>query len=179
MKSKFYSVIVIMVISVSLFAQKKVSDVITTGNENYAILNISRSYTYQEMRGSAKLLQEVYINDQPVCKIECQSRVSIKIFSEGKMNITVKFLPDKKYTQKIIDKYFLSGPPLEIDIIHGKTYFSNIDLKVKEGALRVSWTGKLVTIPESEGMYKDEERFKKFPEINEFQEDGNNVFIKK
>jgi len=50
MKTKFYSVIVMMVISVSLFAQKKVSDFITTGNENYAILNISRSYTYQEMR---------------------------------------------------------------------------------------------------------------------------------
>jgi hypothetical protein len=168
-----------MVLSGSVFAQKKVSDIVTSGNENYAIINISRSYTYQEMRGSGKLIQEVYINDKPVCELNCRSRISIKVYSEGKLNIVVKFLPNKKIKQKVIDKNFLLGPPLEIDIIHGKTYFANTELKIKEGALQAYFTGKLVIIPESEAMFRDEERFKENPAIMEYSEDINNAFIKK
>ena len=179
MKTKFFAVIFLMVISVSLFAQIKVTGFTTTGNENNAIINISRSNTYQEIRGSGKLIQVVYINDQPVCEINCPGRVSIKVFSEGKLNLVVKYLPTKKIKQKVIDKNFLSGSPLEIEVIHGKTYFANTDLKLKEGALQAYFTCKLVTIPESEGMYNEEERFKKDPEIKGYQEDSNNTFIKK
>jgi hypothetical protein len=164
----------------SLMAHKPSFDsiIVTSGNENYSIINISRSYTYQEWRGSGKIIQMVYINDQPVCELQCQSRVSIKVFSQGKINLSVKYIPNKKYKQKTIDKQFLSGPPLEIDVVHGKTSFINVDLKVKEGALLVYFTAQLVAIPESESMFREEERFKKFPEIIEYQEDVSQPFIK-
>lgn len=179
MNTKFFSVIFFLAVSVPVLAQMKGSGFTTTGNENYALINISRSNTYQEVRGSGKLIQVVYINDQPVCEINCPGRVSIKVYSEGKLNLTVKYLPNKKIKQKVIDKNFLSGPPLEIEVTHGKTYFANTDLKLKEGALQAYFTGKLVSISESEGMFNDEERFKKDPQIKEYQEDINKAFIRK
>jgi hypothetical protein len=179
MKKKTILILIYFVISATLFAQKTVSNYITSGNENYSIINISRSYTYQEWYFCGKLLQQVFINDQPVCEIPCQSRVSIKVFSEGKVSISVKFLPNKKVKQKNIDKQFLSGKPLEIDIVHGKTYFANVDIKQVDKGLLAYFTTQIVSIPESESMYKDEPRFIKFPEIKEFIEDVNSPFIKK
>jgi hypothetical protein len=162
----------------SLHAQEGISKFITSGNENYAIINISRSYTFQEWNtGSAKLILMVYINDQPFCEIPSQSRASIKVFSTGKLKISVKYLPNKKYKEKTINKCFHSGPPLEMDVSQGKTYFTNIDMK-DQSKLQVNVTAQLVSIPESEGMFKDEARFKKNPVVKEFQEDKSNPFIK-
>jgi hypothetical protein len=179
MKVKTLIILFFLGISLSIMAQKSLSDFVTKGNENFSIINISRSYTYQEVRSGGKLPEMVYINDQPICDIVCPSRVSLKIFSEGKLNLVVKYLPYKTITQKDIDKHFRSGIPLEIDVTHGKTYFVNVDTKVREGFAKVSYTVSLVAIPESESMYRDEERFIKIPEIKEFQEDIKNPVIKK
>lgn len=168
-----------MGISVSLWAQKMISYPTTSGNEEYCIINISRSHTWQEWNtGSASLILMVNINDQQFCELPSESRVSIKIFSEGKINFSVKYIPTKRIKEKIINKQYHSGKSLEMEVFHGKTYFLNVDMK-DQSKLRVNVTTQLVSIPESEGMFKDEERFEKHPEIKEYEEDKNNLFIKK
>ena len=42
----------------------------------------------------------------------------------------------------------------------------------------VDVTSRLVSMPESERMFKDEDRFKKNPEIKIVQEDKDNPYIK-
>ena len=79
--------------------------------------------------------------------------------------------------QKRIDRCYIIGQPLELNVEHGKTYFTNLDLKLID-AFTISWTGSIVSIPESEAMFRDEARFKKAPEIKVYQEDINNPFIK-
>jgi hypothetical protein len=120
----------------------------------------------------------VYINDQPYCELPSQSRASIKMFSSGKLNLYVKYLPNKKVKEKTVNKYFHSGPVLEMDVSNGKTYFINADMK-DQTKIFVNVTSQLVAIPESEGMFKDFKRFNKHPEIKEYQEDIHNAFIKK
>ena len=179
MKTKLLFLIILLGASVSLIAQEDISKFITSGNENYCIINISRSYTWQEWNTqSCKLVLMVYINDQPFCELPSQSRASIKVFSNGKLNLSVKYLPTKKYKEKIINKRFHSGPVLEMDVSNGKTYFINVDMKDRSIIL-VDLTTQLVSIPESEGMFKDVKRFKKHPDIKIYQEDINNPFLKK
>jgi hypothetical protein len=178
MEKKLCIMIFLIGLSTSLFAQKVVSDCITSGNENYCIINISRCNTFQEARGAGKIIQMIYINDQPVCEITCPSRASIKVFSEGKLSLSVKFMPNKKVKQKVIDKQFMSGQTLELDVKHGNTFFVNVDQKLTDG-FRIFWVSKLVSIQESEGMFKDEARYKKSPGIEVYQEDNSNPYIKK
>jgi len=169
MKTKIFTLIYFLGISVSLMAQEVVSDYYTSGNEPYSIINISRSYTWQEWNtGSANMNFMVYINDKPVCELPSQSRVSIKLFTEGKTAFTIKYIPTKKYKEKIIDKCFHIGPVLEMDVFPGKTYFLNIDMK-DQSKMKVNVTSQLVSIQDSEVMFKDEKRFKKHNEVHGYK----------
>ena len=61
---------------------------------------------------------------------------------------------------------------------NGKKYYLHVDMKDKSAFL-VNVITSLISIPESESMFKEEDRFKKNPEIKECQEDINNPIIKK
>ena len=119
----------------------------------------------------------IYINEQPVCELACESRASIKMYSEGKINITVKFIPNKIFNEKKIEKYLHYGPPWQMEVSRGKTYFLNVDMK-DLSKVKINSITKVVSILESEKMFKDEKRFEKNPEIKECKEDINNPFIK-
>lgn len=177
MKSNIFLIILFFGITASLSAQNKVSDCLTTGNEDYCIINLSRTETYQEIRAARKSVIQLYINSQPVCEISCPGRASIKVFSEGKLTIGLKFLPYGKMTQKQMDKVYLYKEPTELNVEHGKTYFTNVDIKLHD-AFTINFTGSIVSIPESEAMFRDEIRFEKRPEISFSQEDTNNPFIR-
>jgi hypothetical protein len=67
-----------------------------------------------------------------------------------------------------LDKYYHPGPPLELNVKNGNTYYLNVDLKeYRDGMVNLDY--KLVMIPESEAMFKDESRFKKNPDIQKFK----------
>ncbi len=186
MKIKFSLLILLLGNSFSFYAQSVVSDVAAKDNDNFSFINISRSYTWQEFNSkSAAYPLMVYVNDQPMFELPSQSRVSLKVFSQGPITFYVKYVPGPKVKEKkkasvkrLIDKYYHSGPPVTIDASHGKTYFLNIDMK-DHTKLMIDVTTQLVSIPESESMFKDEDRFKKNPEIKIVQEDKDNPYIKK
>jgi hypothetical protein len=186
MKTKIFLLILLMGNSISFYAQSVVSDVVAKNDDNYSFINISRSYTWQEFNSkSAAYPLMVYVNDQPMFEIPSQSRVSLKVFSQGPITFYVKYVPGPKVKEKkkaaverVIAKYYHSGPPVTIDASHGKTYFLNIDMKDHTKML-IDVTAQLVSIPESESMFNEEDRFKKNPEIKIVQEDKDNPYIKK
>jgi len=118
-----------------------------------------------------------YVNEQPVCELVYESRVALKMYSEGKINITVKFIPNKTFNEKRIEKYLHYGPPLAMEVSHGKTYYLNVDMK-DLSKIKVNSITSLISIPESETNFKDEKRFKRNPQIKECKEEINNPFIK-
>ncbi len=164
MKIKFFTSLLMLVNFMTLFAQNKVADCVTSGNEAYSIINVSRSFTFQEKdTWSTDSKYMVLIDDTAICEISCRSRVSIKVYREGNMKLTLKFLADKYHPQKVLDKHYKLGLPLEINIVHGNTYYINVDLSWNKMTSNLVY--RLVKIPESEGMFKDEKRFEKSPEI--------------
>jgi hypothetical protein len=169
MKIKFIAFLFMLVFVPPLLAQNKVTDCVTSGSETYSIINISRSFTYQERdTWFYKFAPTVFINDKPVCELLCGSRVSIKVYSEGNLKLTLNLLPFKKFPQEEIDKFYHQGPFLELNVANGNTYYLNVDTKEIVG-MGINLNYQLVKIPESEGMFKEEKRFKKNPEINLFE----------
>lgn len=177
MKSKIIFIFFILGISSSLCAQT-ITDSTNSVDEKICTINISRSATWQEWNTKTSFSGlMIYINEKPVCELLCESRVSIKMYSEGKINITAKFIPNKNFNEKRIDKYLHYGTPLALEVSHGKTYFLNVDMKDKS-IIKINSITTLVSIPESEVHFKDEKRFKKYPEIKECKEDISNPYIK-
>jgi hypothetical protein len=121
----------------------------------------------------------VYINDQPVGELDCQHRISVKAFSEGNLRLTVKWVPDKIYTEKKIGKHLHIGNPLDLEVKHGGNYYLHLALNENTHVGKINLTAYLVNYPESESIFKDEHRYKKYPEIKGFAEDPNNPYIKK
>jgi hypothetical protein len=164
MKIKFIASLLMLVIFMPLFSQNKVTDCVTSGNETYSIINISRSFTFQEKDTWSKDSKYmVLINDTAICEISCRSRVSIKVYSEGNLKLTLKFLVDKYHPQKVLDKHYKLGLPLEINTINGNTYYINVALSWNKFTSNLVY--RLIKIPESEGMFKEEKRFEENPEI--------------
>lgn len=177
MKTKIFFLFFFLGISASLCAQT-VTDSTNSAGEKICTINISRSATFQEWNTNSRFSgMMVYINEQPVCELLYESRVSVKMYSEGKINITVKFIPNKTFNEKRIEKYLHYGTPLAMEVSHGKTYFLNVDMK-DLSKIKINSITSLVSIPESEANFKDEKRFKRNPVIKECKENINDPLIK-
>ncbi len=165
----FFSLVLLLFICSQIVAQSNINDFITNGTEPFAIINISRSFTFQEFdTQSEDSKYMIYINDKSVCDISCRQRVSIVVDSVENLKITMKFIADKRHPQQRLDKYYHPGPPLELNVKKGVTYYLNVDLKeYRDGMINLDY--KLVEIPESESMFKDKSRYKKNPDIQKFQ----------
>jgi|WetSurMetagenome_2_1015567.scaffolds.fasta_scaffold82550_2 hypothetical protein len=175
MKQKLFLLMVFMVVSNSLLAQKAASEYVTWGDEKYSIINIARYNSPFEIKsktGGMNLL--VYINDSLFCELPVGSRVSIRIFSEGIIKLSGIYIPNDKPTiKKEISKDFFSEKPLEIKFLHhGETYFLHVN-KIDAVPGSSTFLADFVSEPDSYTYFIDDKIYKKNPSIIEYQEEGS------
>jgi hypothetical protein len=169
MKPKLLLLMVFMEVSISLIAQKAGSEYVTWGDENYSIINISRFNSPLEIKSkSTGITLNLFINDSLFCELPIGSRVSIRIFSEGKIKLSGIYIPNDKTN---IKKGFFSEKPLEIKFLHhGETYFLHVN-KIDAIQGSSNFLADFVSEPDSYTYFIDDKLYKKNPSINEYQEE--------